>query len=141
MVLAQAAPNILYLQGPQWVNVGQCLHNGPIRGCVVCSLLLSCNLQVASSTEAMYWLCQVGLACCIGMVLLWNQLAGGSSEFCAILVAVNSVLQIILFSPLALFYLQVGPPLVTCRRAPTHPAGIVRNVVEYGSSTADPELC
>ncbi|CAL8465694.1 g5230 [Coccomyxa elongata] len=49
----------------------------------------------------------VGLARCIAMVLLWNQLAGGSSEFCAILVAVNSVLQIILFSPLALFYLQV----------------------------------
>ncbi|BDA51574.1 Arsenical-resistance protein Acr3 [Coccomyxa sp. Obi] len=49
----------------------------------------------------------VGLARCIAMVLLWNQLAGGSSEFCAILVAVNSVLQIVLFSPLALFYLQV----------------------------------
>jgi len=51
------------------------------------------------------------------MVLLWNQLAGGSSEFCAILVAVNSVLQIVLFSPLALFYLQVplhSPLLPPC---------------------------
>ena len=48
----------------------------------------------------------VGLARCIAMVLLWNQLAGGCSEFCAVLVAVNSILQIVLFSPLALFYLQ-----------------------------------
>lgn len=49
----------------------------------------------------------VGLARCIAMVLLWNQLAGGSPDFCAVLVAVNSILQIVLFSPLALFYLQV----------------------------------
>jgi ACR3 family arsenite transporter len=41
------------------------------------------------------------------MVLLWNQLAQGSPEYCAILVAVNSVMQIVLYAPLALFYLQV----------------------------------
>jgi hypothetical protein len=52
----------------------------------------------------------VGLARCIAMVLLWNQLAGGSPEFCAVLVAANSILQIVLFSPLALFYLQVRQP-------------------------------
>ena len=49
----------------------------------------------------------VGLARCIAMVLIWNQLANGHPEFCAILVAVNSVLQIVLYSPLALFYLEV----------------------------------
>lgn len=49
----------------------------------------------------------VGLARCIAMVLLWNQLAAGCPEFCAILVAVNSILQIVLYAPLALFYLQV----------------------------------
>ena len=49
----------------------------------------------------------VGLARCIAMVLLWNQLARGSPEYCAILVAVNSVMQIVLYAPLALFYLQV----------------------------------
>ena len=49
----------------------------------------------------------VGLARCIAMVLIWNQLARGNPEYCAILVAVNSVMQIVLYSPLALFYLQV----------------------------------
>eukprot|EP00897_Mesotaenium_endlicherianum_P008663 jgi/Mesen1/7825/ME000417S07137 len=49
----------------------------------------------------------VGLARCIAMVLIWNHLAGGNAEFCAILVAVNSVLQIALYAPFALFYLNV----------------------------------
>lgn len=49
----------------------------------------------------------VGIARCIAMVLIWNQLAHGHPEYCAILVAVNSVLQILLFAPLSVFYLQV----------------------------------
>ena len=40
-------------------------------------------------------------------VLIWNQLARGNAEFCAILVAINSILQVILYSPLAVFYLKV----------------------------------
>lgn len=41
------------------------------------------------------------------MVLIWNELARGNPELCAIMVAFNSVLQIILYAPLSLFYLQV----------------------------------
>lgn len=41
------------------------------------------------------------------MVLIWNELAGGDSELCAVMVAFNSVLQIVLYAPLSLLYLQV----------------------------------
>eukprot|EP00877_Chromochloris_zofingiensis_P010831 jgi/Chrzof1/6000/Cz17g00070.t1 len=49
----------------------------------------------------------VGLARCIAMVLIWNELSLGHNELCAVMVAINSVLQIVLYSPLALFYIKV----------------------------------
>lgn len=41
------------------------------------------------------------------MVLIWTGLAGGDNEYCAILVAINSILQMILFAPLALLFIKV----------------------------------
>jgi ACR3 family arsenite transporter len=51
----------------------------------------------------------VGLARCIAMVLIWNLLAEGDNEYCAVLVALNSVFQIVMYSPLAYLYLRLIP--------------------------------
>ncbi|KIX95802.1 uncharacterized protein Z520_08510 [Fonsecaea multimorphosa CBS 102226] len=48
----------------------------------------------------------VGIARCIAMVLIWTGLAGGDNEYCAILVAINSLLQMVLFAPLALLFIN-----------------------------------
>lgn len=49
----------------------------------------------------------VGLARCIAMVLVWTGLAGGDTEFCALLVALNSLLQMVLYAPLAVLFVDV----------------------------------
>ncbi|HEV7725714.1 MAG TPA: ACR3 family arsenite efflux transporter [Modestobacter sp.] len=51
----------------------------------------------------------VGLARCIAMVLIWNDLSCGDREAAAVLVAINSVFQIFAFAALGWFYLQVLP--------------------------------
>lgn len=49
----------------------------------------------------------VGVARCIAMVLIWTDLAGGDGDYCAVLVAFNSMLQMVLFAPFAVFYVKI----------------------------------
>lgn len=102
----------------EWENLHVMIRQGKYLKHIIISLVLNwivCPfimfglawLTLFDLPEYRIGIIMIGLARCIAMVMVWNEIAGGDHNLCAILVLMNSVLQIALYAPYQMFFCYV----------------------------------